>query len=99
LYYNPAARNSLPSIAMHRKLQKLSKKVHAMHFSLRWVLGVLLIVGGILGFLPVLGFWMIPLGLLVLAPDFRWARRGYLSVIMWLRKRRDQRAAKAKAMK
>lgn len=34
---------------------------------LRWVVGVLLIVGGAFGFLPVLGFWMIPLGVLLLA--------------------------------
>jgi len=37
--------------------------------------GVLLIIGGTLGFLPVLGFWMIPLGLGVLAVDFPWAQR------------------------
>lgn len=30
---------------------------------------VLLILGGLLGFLPVLGFWMLPLGLLLLAVD------------------------------
>jgi hypothetical protein len=45
----------------------------------RRILGVLLVVGGILGFLPVLGFWMIPLGLLVLSHDSaiirRWRRR------------------------
>ena len=34
---------------------------------LRWVVGVLLIVGGAFGFLPVLGFWTIPLGVLLLA--------------------------------
>ena len=52
----------------------------------RLVLGVLLLIGGLLGALPVLGFWMIPLGLLVLSVDFRWARKGYLSMISWLRK-------------
>ncbi len=36
---------------------------------LRGLMGVLLIFGGILGFLPVLGFWMIPLGLALLATD------------------------------
>jgi hypothetical protein len=34
---------------------------------LRWLVGGLLIVGGLFGFLPVLGFWMVPVGLLVLA--------------------------------
>lgn len=41
----------------------------------RTLVGVALIVCGILGFLPVLGFWMIPLGLLVLSIDSPWVRR------------------------
>ncbi|MGE0008575.1 MAG: hypothetical protein AB7S92_23725 [Parvibaculaceae bacterium] len=41
----------------------------------RVMLGGVLILGGILGFLPVLGFWMVPLGLLVLAVDIPMARR------------------------
>ncbi|HCQ66638.1 MAG TPA: hypothetical protein DIU07_16475 [Rhodobacteraceae bacterium] len=43
---------------------------------LRLVLGLLLILGGIVGFLPVLGFWMIPLGLVIAGLDvvrfWRW---------------------------
>jgi hypothetical protein len=42
---------------------------------LRNGIGVLLIGGGILGFLPVLGFWMVPLGMIVLAEDFPVVRR------------------------
>ncbi len=42
---------------------------------LRLVLGLVLIVGGLLGFLPIVGFWMIPLGLLVLSVDFAGIRR------------------------
>jgi hypothetical protein len=41
----------------------------------RLFLGVALIAGGALGFLPVLGFWMIPLGLFVLSVDSAYARR------------------------
>jgi len=45
---------------------------------LRLVAGLLLICGGVLGFLPVLGFWMIPLGIAVAAldvvPVWRWLR-------------------------
>ena len=41
-------------------------------------LGTALIGGGLLGFLPILGFWMIPLGILVLSIDLpillRWWR-------------------------
>lgn len=45
----------------------------------RLALGWGLIAGGVLGFLPVLGFWMLPLGLAVLSEDLpkvrRWRRR------------------------
>jgi len=37
----------------------------------RFVLGLLLVFGGIFGLLPVLGFWMIPLGIAVAALDIR----------------------------
>jgi hypothetical protein len=42
---------------------------------LRTVLGLLLIVGGVFGFLPVLGFWMIPLGIGVVLLDVTKVRR------------------------
>ena len=45
----------------------------------RLLLGLVLIIGGILGFLPILGFWMIPLGVAVAALDvmplLRWLHR------------------------
>ncbi|GHF26192.1 serine/threonine dehydratase [Kordiimonas sediminis] len=41
----------------------------------RTIVGVALIIGGILGFLPVLGFWMIPLGLFILSVDSPFVRR------------------------
>ena len=41
----------------------------------RIIIGCLLIVMGFLGFLPILGFWMIPLGLLVLSVDIPAVRR------------------------
>ena len=51
---------------------------------LRIVVGVLLILGGFLGFLPVLGFWMIPLGVMVAALDVELFRR-------WRRQRSRRR--------
>ncbi|WP_247869211.1 hypothetical protein [Ahrensia sp. 13_GOM-1096m] len=42
---------------------------------MRVLLGVALILGGILGFLPILGFWMLPLGIFVLSHDSKAARR------------------------
>jgi hypothetical protein len=46
-------------------------------------LGILLIVGGLVGFLPVLGFWMIPLGLLVLSVDLPIVRRWRRQLTVW----------------
>ncbi|UTW54214.1 hypothetical protein [Kordiimonas sp. SCSIO 12610] len=41
----------------------------------RLIVGILCIFGGLLGFLPVLGFWMVPLGLIILSVDFPFVRR------------------------
>jgi hypothetical protein len=43
--------------------------------AMRRTLGGALVVGGTLGFLPILGFWMIPLGLVVLSHDSAIVRR------------------------
>lgn len=49
----------------------------------RIILGVLLVLSGILGFLPVLGYWMLPLGLSLLAVDWPWARRLSRRLRLW----------------
>ena len=58
----------------------------------RIAIGVVLVVLGLFGFLPVLGFWMIPLGLLVLSYEFttvrRWRRR---MIVRWGRWRGTRR--------
>ena len=57
----------------------------------RIVLGCALILGGIVGFLPVVGFWMAPLGVMVLSVDFhmvrRWRRRLRVRWGRWHQKR------------
>ena len=54
---------------------------------LRLVIGIVLILAGLVGFLPVLGFWMIPLGLIVLSIDLPWARRGRRRLSVWFHRR------------
>jgi hypothetical protein len=49
----------------------------------RVALGIVLILGGALGFLPILGFWMIPLGLLVLSIDLAIVRRQRRRAEVW----------------
>ena len=47
-------------------------------FAVRLVIAILLILGGIFSFLPVLGIWMLPLGLLLQKPlvaAFAWVER------------------------
>lgn len=44
----------------------------------RGLLGLVLVAGGVLGFLPILGFWMIPLGLALLATDIPPMRRWFM---------------------
>lgn len=55
---------------------------------LRIAIGVLLILLGIVGFLPVLGFWMIPLGLFVLSYDIAAVRRMRRRLEVWWAYRR-----------
>lgn len=74
----------------------------------RWVripLGILLVLGGIFSFLPVLGIWMLPLGLLLLALDLVILQgpvnsaivRGTRKWTVWSRARRDKKAAQNKS--
>lgn len=65
---------------LDRQFDRIGRQVPASAGFLRWVrqphlhvvripLAILLILGGVFSFLPVLGLWMLPLGLAVLAVD------------------------------
>ena len=66
---------------------------------MRIPLGILLVLGGIFSFLPVLGIWMLPLGLLLLALDLIFLQgpvntavlRGGRMWTRWQRSRRDKK--------
>ncbi len=53
-------------------------------------IGIALIAGGLLGFLPVVGFWMIPLGLLVLSIDLPIVRRWRRQLTVWWHRKRGE---------
>lgn len=57
------------------------------HAPTRILIGIALIIGGIFGFLPVLGFWMIPLGVVVLSYDFPRVRLFRQRIMAWWRRR------------
>jgi hypothetical protein len=61
---------------------------------LRILIGVLLVIGGLFAFLPILGFWMIPLGLLVLSIDIPRVRRWRRRFAVWFHRRFPKLAAK-----
>jgi hypothetical protein len=89
---------------LHRELDKLARRLpqwaaRLIHWlqapAARWVripVAVALIGGGIVGFLPVLGFWMIPLGLAVLALDVPFLRRPLGKALAWLNAKLSRRA-------
>ncbi len=58
----------------------------------RIIIGLLLIIMGIFGWLPIIGFWMIPLGLVVLSVDIStvrsWRRR---MEVKWGRRKKRNR--------
>ncbi len=58
---------------------------------LRIGLGIVLVGCGFLGFLPVLGFWMIPLGFLVLSVDLPAVRRWRRQLTVWWYRKKDER--------
>ena len=77
---------SSPEARLDRQFDRIGRQVPAAAGFLNWLrqrhllivripLAFLLILGGIFSFLPVLGLWMLPLGLLVLAVDIPPLRR------------------------
>ena len=75
--------------------QDLSQKIAGFTYrTLRWgrdhvppgirtLMGLLFMVGGVFGFLPVLGFWMFPLGVAFVALDIPMARH---KIDAWMEK-------------
>ena len=50
---------------------------------MRIPLGILLILAGIVGFLPILGFWMVPLGLIVPGEGLHDPAAGLVRFLDW----------------
>ncbi len=61
---------------------------------LRILIGTLLVIGGLLSFLPIFGVWMIPLGMLVLSIDIPRVRRWRRRFAVWFHRRYPNLAAK-----
>ncbi len=58
---------------------------------LRILVGILFIIGGLFGFLPILGFWMIPLGLTILSFEIPLVRRWRRRFMVWFTRKWENR--------
>ncbi len=83
------------------RLDRLIARVPSRHAqaTIRWMrrptsrwaripAGVLLICGGLLSILPILGLWMLPLGLMLLAEDFPPIKRATDRGLDWIQRHR-----------
>jgi hypothetical protein len=53
-------------------------------FAIRVIVALLFILGGIFSFLPILGLWMLPLGLLLIAQDVPFLQKPIVAVLAWV---------------
>ncbi|MCW9035662.1 MAG: hypothetical protein OQJ97_15690 [Rhodospirillales bacterium] len=58
----------------------------------RLILGWGLLIVGLFGFMPIIGFWMLPLGLAVLSVDSPKIRRQRRKIVIWWYRRKTPSA-------
>jgi hypothetical protein len=84
---------------LHRFAQRLPPKFarfliwlwQPAHIWLRLPMAAALIIGGLLSFLPVLGIWMLPLGLVLAARDIPLLHRPMARMLAWIETKWPQR--------
>lgn len=94
---------------LNRQFDRIGRAVPMSNGFLSWIrqpsarliripLGILLILGGIFSFLPVLGIWMLPLGLFLIAIDLPFLQGPINRTSFWVQRKwvNWQRARKAK---
>ena len=88
---------SSADVRLDRQFERIGRQVPASAGFLRWVrkphmhlvripLALLLLLGGVFSFLPILGLWMLPLGLAVLAIDVPFLKRPVGNAIVRLQR-------------
>lgn len=50
-------------------------------------LAILLVVGGVFSFLPILGLWMLPLGLVLIAQDVPFLQKPMAHLLGWIERK------------
>ena len=91
----PAGGDPRLDALVHRLPPRLAGTVdYLLQPSSRWVRipsGALLIVGGVLSFLPVLGVWMLPLGLVLFAQDVPPLQKPMAQSLGWIERKWQER--------
>ena len=83
---------------LNRQFDRIGRAVPAALGFLTWVrqpssrivripLGIVLILGGVFSFLPVLGVWMLPLGLFLLALDLPFLQGPLNRLSLWVQRK------------
>lgn len=62
-------------------------------------ISIALILGGIFSFLPVLGIWMLPLGLILIAQDIPFLQPPIARALQWAERKWNERQARKNAKK
>ena len=70
----PFARGTLRRRIAKTTLRTLRWGERRVPVGIRSLVGILLMIGGVFGFLPIVGFWMLPLGIAFIALDIPWTR-------------------------
>ena len=71
---------------LKREIEIMARKVTRWSYDhlppgIRSIVGALFFIGGCFGFLPILGFWMIPVGVMLIMLDLPFSRH---HVIDWM---------------
>jgi hypothetical protein len=89
-----------PAARLRRQFDRLRRAAPRFDATIRWLqarrarlvrvpLAAVLILGGVLSFLPFLGIWMLPLGLMLLAVDLPFLQGPVAGLIIRARRRVD----------
>lgn len=81
-------------MSFRQKIKIVKEKVMHLPQPARIVVGIFFVLFGLVGFLPIVGFWMVPVGLGILAIDIpivkKFVHRMMTAFNQWRRNRRGK---------
>ncbi len=89
-WYKSLTSEELRTMVANTTLRLLRWGNRRVPVGVRSVIGIFLMVAGVFGFLPIIGFWMFPIGLAFVALDIPWTRKHIHDWMERLEKRVEQ---------